>query len=95
MQGRRNEFGKADGELELVSGALRAPSDSKEKLNSRFAFNYDTRTKTKTKGKAARAGATSKVGPVTFRSKNPTTSLYGNGAGGGPYEAGRGRAKRR
>jgi hypothetical protein len=71
---------QGDGGLELLSGATRKPSDDSGVLSDRFKILYDTRIRPKARAGRGQAKAQQKV-MTTWRSKNPTKSLYGKGTG--------------
>jgi hypothetical protein len=74
MSGRKNMFGDAAGELELLSGATKPASDDSKVLANRFAMPYDSRSRSV--GARAKPQAKAKGGaPVTFRSKNARSSF--------------------
>jgi len=74
MSGRKTNDGKF-GELELLSGATRKPSDDPSSLSNRFKILYDTRGKAKAK-KAAPKRAGAGKSPVTWRAAKPDPKLY-------------------
>jgi hypothetical protein len=72
MSGRKAFNDGTFGELELLSGATRRPSDDPASLANRFKIKYDTRSR-----KVEKAKAQPKARPITtWRSKTPDSSLY-------------------
>jgi len=89
MQGRRGGAAGNDGtfgELEYLSGAARPAADNSKVLNNRFKILYDERSRKVVKAKRD----TSEKVTGAWRSKNPSTFLYGEGAGGNARRARRG-----
>jgi len=75
MSGRKGFNDGSFGELELLSGATRRASDSKEALNDRFKIKYDGRSRKAAKAKTAPKRSTG-APTVAWRSKNPDANLY-------------------
>jgi hypothetical protein len=77
--------------MEYLSGAARPAGDDSKILNNRFKILYDERSRGKPKRAGGGAKRSTEVVTGAWRSKNPTTALYGEGAGGRAREARRGR----
>jgi len=72
MSGRKGFNDGSFGELELLSGATRRPSDDPTSLSNRFKIKYDTRDRVQKKRVQKKVETVS----VGWRSKKPDPNLY-------------------